>query len=408
MIRDIWDFLVLLLFIFYILTFIGSIIAIVSFSYLIIESNPPFGMSMVEFILLYAGTWVLFLGILYVDHVGSSGSQTTADEGTEGPNPTGNRAEDDTNDKSAGETASTTEASETDEPSPDETTSTLSKDPPERIPSVVASQFEYSGIKKHESIGRGGNADIFHGVVTRDSGEVELAVKEPRIDGTLHAEVVERMMDEAETWSKLDDHDHIVTVLDYDSEPLPWIAMEYMDAGHLGARTEEMGLRQKLWTAVAVTEAVDHAHRHAVAHRDLKPENILFRAVEDTWDVPKVADWGLSKHLLEHSESREGLTVEYAAPEQFDSDAGTDRRTDIYQLGAVFYELFTGQPPFEGEMFEVMKQIESEEPTPPSALADVPAELDDILLQAMAKESTERYERVVYLRDDLQEVSDAV
>ena len=117
---------------------------------------------------------------------------------------------------------------------------------------------------------------------------------------------------------------------------------------------------------------------------------------------------GLSKHLLEHSRSREGLTVEYAAPEQFEDGASTDHRTDIYQLGAVFYELFTGQPPFEGEMFEVMKKIESEEPTPPSELADMPVELDDVLLQALAKNPAERYERVIYLRDDLRELLDSL
>jgi serine/threonine protein kinase len=77
-----------------------------------------------------------------------------------------------------------------------------------------------------------------------------------------------------------------------------------------------------------------------------------------------VADWGLSKHLLEHSKSRDGMTVEYAAPEQFSDSASTDDRTDIYQLGAVFYELFTGQPPFEGEMCAVTKQNENERPAP--------------------------------------------
>ncbi len=80
--------------------------------------------------------------------------------------------------------------------------------------------------------------------------------------------------------------------------------------------------------------------------------------------------------------------------------------TDVYQLGAVFYELFTGRPPFEGQPFEVMKQIESGESTPPSEIADVPAALDDILLRTLATEKAERYESVLYLRDDLQELFD--
>jgi outer membrane protein assembly factor BamB/tetratricopeptide (TPR) repeat protein len=274
---------------------------------------------------------------------------------------------------------------------------------PAEIPTTARRDLTYDDIEKGDLIGSGGNADVYLATVATDD-ELELALKEPRMSGTLHTETAERMMDEAETWQRLDGHDHIVSVVDYDAEPLPWIGMEYMDAGHLGERADEMPVEQKLWTALTVTKAVRHAHKRGVAHRDLKPENILFRRVEDAWDVPKVADWGLSKHLLEHSKSRDGLTVEYAAPEQFSDSASTDDLTDVYQLGAVFYELFTGRPPFEGEMFAVMKQIETEKPTPPSDIADVPDGLDDVLLTAMAKDRDDRYDDIVYLRDDLQEL----
>jgi serine/threonine protein kinase len=137
----------------------------------------------------------------------------------------------------------------------------------------------------------------------------------------------------------------------------------------------------------------------------LKPANILFRSVEDALDVAKVADWGLSKHLLRHSKSVEGISPHYAAPEQFTDEYGSaDNVTDIYQLGAVFYELFTGQQPYEGQPFEVMHEVKHGEPTPPSDIADVPPALDDILLTAMAAEKTDRYEHVLYLRDALQDV----
>jgi serine/threonine protein kinase len=162
---------------------------------------------------------------------------------------------------------------------------------------------------------------------------------------------------------------------------------------------------QALWTAIATTKAVRHAHRRGIAHLDLKPANVLFQSVEGAWDVPKVADWGLSKHLLDHSKSVEGMSVEYAAPEQFEDDHGTvDDITDVYQLGAVFYELFTDRPPFEGKPFRVMEQLKTEQPTPPSELADIPPALDDILLTALAKEKDDRYESVLLLRNDLQEL----
>lgn len=278
---------------------------------------------------------------------------------------------------------------------------------PDKIPRAPDVTVDYDALTDEEPIGGGGNADVSKATLPTPDGDVTLAIKRPRMAGTLHTEAVERMLKEAETWDKLDDHDHIVGVVDYGSAPIPWIAMEYMDAGHLGERSGELDIPQALWTAIAVTKGVRHAHRRGVAHLDLKPENVLFRTVEDAWDVPKVADWGLSKHLLEHSKSVEGMSVEYAAPEQFDEDYGTtDDITDVYQLGAVFYELFTGRPPFEGQPFKVIDMIKSDQPAPPSEIANVPDTLDEILLTALAKEKADRYDDIVYLRDDLYELFD--
>jgi len=264
---------------------------------------------------------------------------------------------------------------------------------------------EYDAIEKIEPIGSGGNADVYLGQFPTDDGTVPLAIKEPRMSGTLHTDTIEAILAEAETWAKLDDHDHIVGIVGYGSTPLPWIGMEYMDGGPLDDRAGELPYDQALWTAIAVTKAVRHAHRRGVAHLDLKPDNVLFRTAEDSWDVPKVADWGLSKELLDHSKSVEGLSPHYAAPEQFDDDYGVaDDITDIYQLGAVCYELFTGRPPFEGKPAQVMNRVLNEQPAPPSEIADVPPELDEILLKAMAKEKSERYEDVLLLRNELQEL----
>jgi serine/threonine protein kinase len=269
----------------------------------------------------------------------------------------------------------------------------------------VAGSPSHDRFRDRELVGQGGNADVYRALVDTPQGDRPVAVKEPRVKGTLHSDQIERLMTESETWDKLDDHDHVVTVLDWGTAPLPWIAMEYMDGGHLGERAGGMEFDQALWTAIAVTEAVRHAHRRGVAHLDLKPENVLFREVEDGWDVPKVGDWGLSKQLLDHSKSVEGLSPQYSAPEQFDDELGaTDDVTDVYQLGAVLYELFTGRPPFEGESATVMRAVLDEEPAPPSDVADVPPELDDVLLPALAKEKRDRYESVLYVRDGLQDL----
>jgi hypothetical protein len=278
--------------------------------------------------------------------------------------------------------------------------------PPESIPRAPDVTVDYDALTDEEPIGGGGNADVVKATLPTPEGDVTLAIKRPRMQGTLHTEAVERMLDEAETWDKLDDHDHVVGVVDYGAEPLPWIAMEYMDAGGLGERAGDLEFDQALWTALGITKGVRHAHRRGVAHLDLKPANVLFRSVEGAWDVPKVADWGLSKHLLEHSKSVEGLSPQYAAPEQFDDDYGaTDDLTDVYQLGAVLYELFTGRPPVEGKPAKAMHRVLHEAPTPPSEVADVPTELDDVLLTALAKEKHDRYESVLYVRDALQDVA---
>jgi serine/threonine protein kinase len=196
--------------------------------------------------------------------------------------------------------------------------------------------------------------------------------------------------------------------VDYGAQPVPWIAMEYMDGGHLGGYAGHLDTRQALWTAIAITKGVRHAHNRGIAHLDLKPQNVLFRTTEDdqAWDVPKVADWGLSKHLLDHSKSIEGYTPTYSAPEQLDREYGSaDDITDVYQLGAVFYELFTGTPPFDGESTgQVVRQVLDEELAPPSELADVPDALDDILLMALAKPKDHRYEDIIFLRNALQDL----
>lgn len=262
----------------------------------------------------------------------------------------------------------------------------------------------YGDLDKGDHIGSGGNADVYQATVTVDGAEQPVAVKEPRMTGTLHTEVVERFVAEAETWSKLDDHDHIVTVLDYGSEPLPWIALEYMDVGDLANERPTLTFEEKVDIATRVTDAVWHAHQRGIAHLDLKPENILFRSVDGT-NVPKIADWGLAKMLLNHSKSVEGLSPSYSAPEQFDSDTyGTpDNQTDIYQLGVILYELFAGRHPFQGPPSKVMHSILHEQPEPPSAHEpDLPEKLDDLLLTALSKEKNGRYEAAIYLRDAFQ------
>jgi len=278
---------------------------------------------------------------------------------------------------------------------------------PDAVPVAPDADVEYAAIDRGDRLGEGGSAEVFR--ATLDDGEIDAALKEPRMQGTLHADTMESFVEEAETWAGLDNHDFVVGVIDWDDEPLPWMLLEYMDGGDLSNYAGELPFEQAVWTARCVSDGVQHAHSRGVAHLDLKPENVLFRTTDGGWPVPKVADWGLARALLHDDGGVEGLSPRYAAPEQVDADrfGDPDQSTDVYQLGAVFYDLFVGHPPFEGEGGEVLTRVVEDDIRPPSeADPSLPAELDDVLMPALEREKEDRYESVLYLRDALADLAD--
>jgi serine/threonine protein kinase/tetratricopeptide (TPR) repeat protein/WD40 repeat protein len=159
---------------------------------------------------------------------------------------------------------------------------------------------------------------------------------------------------------------------------------------------------------VQAAEALEHAHQLGVVHRDIKPANLLVDGRGYVW----VTDFGLA-----YCQGQAGLTMSgdlvgtlrYMSPEQALSQRGVlDHRTDVYSLGVTLYELLTLEPAFDGQdRQEVLRQIAFEEPRPPRRLnKSIPAELEIIVLKAMAKEPTERYATAQELADDLQRYLD--
>jgi len=196
-------------------------------------------------------------------------------------------------------------------------------------------------------LGSGGMGRVF--LAVRDDGEFEqrVAVKLLRtelIDGLARRHFLE----ERRVLAKLT-HPCIARLLDGGLGPdgEPWYAMEYVDGAPLTdwCDAHKLSVAQRLELFCKVCEAVDFAHRHLVIHRDLKPGNILV----DANGEPKLLDFGIAKLLpapdaQTRSDTRM-MTPEYAAPEQLRNEA-VSTATDVYALGAVLFELLTGQRAF--------------------------------------------------------------
>lgn len=261
---------------------------------------------------------------------------------------------------------------------------------------LTYNQFHFN--ESADKIGRGGNAIVYQATVSEE--DLTLALKQPLLDQTVSIGTVKRILGEAKKWARVDDHPYIADVVDWGNEPVPWVAIEYLDGGDLIEQGPEQQLPQRLWTAYAIVDAVAYASgQHGVTHHDLKPENILFKKMPvDTWDIPKVCDWGLAKELIKHDRSISQATPKYAAPEQNpavlpEADAGV--HTDVYQLGVICYELLTGEYP---------NHLRGEVCPPTEVEPTLPTALNSTILRAMSHERANRYEHPIQFRDSLSDV----
>jgi hypothetical protein len=154
---------------------------------------------------------------------------------------------------------------------------------------------------------------------------------------------------------------------------------------------------------VQAAEALEHAHQQGVIHRDVKPGNLLLDSRGQLW----VADFGLARWPADDALTRTGDllgTLRYMSPEQASARRGlVDHRTDVYSLGATFYELLTLRPVCDGsDHQELLHQILHEDPVPPRRLCPhVPRDLETVVLKALGKQVEERYATAQELADDL-------
>ena len=162
-------------------------------------------------------------------------------------------------------------------------------------------------------------------------------------------------------------------------------------------------IRSAARLAIDVAEALDHAHAHGVIHRDIKPANLLLDEAGKVW----VTDFGLARAPQETGVTLSGDvmgTIRYMSPEQAAGrTAYVDHRTDVYSLGITLYELLTLRPAFPTQNRQAfLRMIEHTEPTPPRQLnRNIPADLENVVLKAIAKEPAARYATAQEFADDL-------
>jgi serine/threonine protein kinase len=263
-----------------------------------------------------------------------------------------------------------------------------------------------------ELLGRGGTADVYRGFDTRLGRPV--AIKRLRPDLAPNPIFRARFRREAQAAAKLC-NPSIVAVYDSGEErdetgsPSPFIVMELVEGCTLRDRLRSegtVGPEHALQLTSAVLDALACSHAAGIVHRDIKPGNVLIS--QD--GTVKVADFGIARMASDPSGTVTSAgtvlgTAHYISPEQGRGEP-VDVRSDIYSVGCMLYELLVGRPPFTSDtLVGILYKHISEAPEPPSqANSEVPAEIDTIVLKALAKDPAERYQSACEMRAEIDDV----
>ncbi len=256
-------------------------------------------------------------------------------------------------------------------------------------------------------LGRGGMGVVYK---ARQIGLNRIVALKVLIDGSpLDVQRRQRFQIEAESSARLD-HPHIVKIHDVgESAGQPYVTLEYLGGGTLAHRLKGRTMPSESAAALIqiLARAVEAAHQAGILHRDLKPSNVLF----DEHGTPKIADFSLAKWV----DAEEGQTVtgqvmgtpSYMSPEQAQGDwSRVGVRSDLYALGAIYYECLTGRPPIrESSPPLTLCRVIDTEPIPPAEFArNLPRDLETIVLKCLAKDPTRRYANAGELADELERV----
>ncbi|MBP3038323.1 Stk1 family PASTA domain-containing Ser/Thr kinase [Bacillaceae bacterium Marseille-Q3522] len=253
-----------------------------------------------------------------------------------------------------------------------------------------------------EMIGGGGMANVYlaHDIIL----DRDVAVKMLRLDFVDNEEFIRRFHREAQSATSLA-HPNIVNIYDVGEEDsIYYIVMEYVDGQTLKQYIHHhfpIKVEEALQIMEQLTSAISHAHHHHIIHRDIKPQNILI----DREGNVKITDFGIAMALSATSITQTNSvigSVHYLSPEQARGGMAT-KKSDIYSLGIVMFELLTGRLPFSGEsaISIALKHLQSETPSLRRWNPSIPQSVENIVLKATAKDPFYRYDNVNEMAEDI-------
>ena len=243
-------------------------------------------------------------------------------------------------------------------------------------------------------IGHGGMATVYLARDVRHQRNVALKVLLPELAAVIGPD---RFLSEIRVTANLQ-HPNLLPLFDSgEAEGQLYYVMPYVEGESLRTRLDrekQLSIPEALRLGTAIASALDYAHRHGVVHRDLKPENILLQDGQ-----PVVADFGIALAVSNAGGARitqTGLslgTPQYMSPEQATGDRAVDGRTDIYSLGAMMYEMLTGDPPHTGSSVQsIIAKVLTDKPRSMRGVREtVPQHVDDAVLTALNKLAADRF-----------------